>query len=176
MRINQIFRSLFRDRLNTSIVIISLAVGLASFNLIIMFINRELSTDSFQFRKNQIYALKCDDPWYPGKKIYYCKFGSAEYMKANFPQVKDFCRITNSGSQKIVINNESYYDRPAIISTSTNFFSFFSYKLLTDNPATALESKNNIVISDELAKKYFGSEDAMGKVIGYIRGIHETGR
>jgi putative ABC transport system permease protein len=168
MRINQLFRSLLRDRLNTSVVIISLAVGLSCFNLIIMFINRELRTDSFQNRKDQIYALKCDDPWFPGKKIYYCKFGSAEYMKANFPQVEDFCRITNSGSQKIVINNEIYYDQPAIIRTSINFFSFFSYKLLTNNPATALESKNNIVISDELAKKYFGSEDAMGKVIEIV--------
>jgi len=165
MRITHLFRNLFRDRLNTSVVIVSIAVGMAGFNLVILFLSRELGTDSFQARNDQIFALKCDDPWFPGKKIYYCKFGSAEYMKANFPQVEDFCRISSSGSQKIVINNENYYDQPAIISASSNFFSFFSYSLLSNNPARALESKNNIVISDELAAKYFGSEEPLGKVI-----------
>jgi len=164
----QIFRSLLRDRLNTSVVIISLAVGISSFSLIIMFLARELGTDSFHVNKNQIYALKCDDPWFPGKKIYYCKFGSAEYMKANFPQVEDFCRITNSGSQRIVINNEIYLDQPPIIRVSANFFSFFSYQLLTKNPASVLESKNNIVISEDLAKKYFGTKDAVGKIIEIV--------
>lgn len=168
MRINQIFRSILRDRLNTTVVIISLAVGISSFSLILTFIIRELGTDSFHEYKNQIYALNCEDPWFPGKKIYYCKFGSAEYMKANLPQVEDFCRITNSGSQSILIGNESFYDKPPIIAASANFFSFFSYKLITNNPATALESENNIVISDELAEKYFGTEDPIGKIIVII--------
>src|ERR1035437_884364 len=166
--INQIFRSILRDRLNTAVVIISLAVGISSFSLILTFIFRELGTDDFHKNKDQIYALKCDDPWFPGKKIYYCKFGSAEYMKANFPQVEDFCRITNSGSQRIVINNENFYDQPPIIKVSANFFSFFSYQLLTKNPASALETKNNIVISDILAKKYFGNEDPLGKIIEIV--------
>jgi putative ABC transport system permease protein len=165
MSLNQIFRNLLRDRLNTSVVVISLAIGISGFNMIILFISRELGTDSFQNRKDQIYALKCDDPWIPGKQIYYCKYGSAEYMKANFPQIEDFCRITNSGSQKIVVNNEIYFDQPSIIGVSANFFSFFSYTLLTNNPATSLESKNNIVISEEVAKKYFGSDNAVGKII-----------
>lgn len=154
--------------MNTAVVIISLAVGLACFNLVIMFVSREFATDSFHYSKDRIYALKCDDPWFPGKKIYYCKFGSAEYMKSNFPQVEDFCRITNSGSQKIVINNEIYSDQPAIIRTSINFFNFFSYQLLTGNPSTALESKNNIVISDELAIKYFGTGDVLGNIIEIV--------
>ena len=168
MRINQLFRSILRDRLNTTVVIISLAVGVSSFSLILTFIIRELGTDSFHENKNQIYALKCEDPWFPGKKIYYCKFGSAEYIKNNFPHVEDFCRITNSGSQRIVIDNEDFYDRPAIIAASANFFSFFSYNLTTNNPATALESESNIVISDELAEKYFGKEDPVGKIIVII--------
>src|SRR5664279_5822602 len=168
MKISQILRSLYRDRLNTLVVIISLSIGMASFNMVIMFIIRELSTDSFQKQSDRIYALKCDDPWFPGQKIYYCKFGSAEYMKKNFPQVEDYCRINNSGSQKIVVNNENYFDTPSILAASSNFFSFFSYKLLTNNPATALESNNNIVISDELAKKYFGKNEAIGKVIEFV--------
>jgi len=168
MNLSQIFRSLLRDRLNTSVIIISLAVGIASINLIIIFISRELGTDSFHEKKDQIYALKCDDPWFPGRKMYHCRFGSAEYMKENFAQVEDYCRINNSGSQKIIVNNEDYFDQPAIIGASENFFRFFSYKLLTDNPGTALEATNNLVISADLAKKYFGSDDPVGKIITLV--------
>lgn len=168
MKISQILRSLYRDRLNTLVVIISLSIGMASFNIVMMFIIRELNTDSFQKNNKQIYALICDDLWVPGQKIYYCKFGSAEFMKSNFPQVEDYCRINNSGSQKIIVNKETYFDQPVITSASVNFFSFFSYKLLTNNPASALESKNNIVISEEIAKKYFSHDDPIGRVIEIV--------
>jgi putative ABC transport system permease protein len=168
MKLNQIFRSLFRDRLNTSVIIVSLAVGIACINLIFLFISRELGTDGFHEKKDQIYALKCDDPWLPGTKMYYCKFGSAEYMKNNFAQVEDFCRFNSSNALKIIANNQDYFDNPKIISASENFFRFFSYKLLTNNPETALETPGNIVISADLANKYFGTNDPVGKIITLV--------
>ncbi|HOO98377.1 MAG TPA: ABC transporter permease [Bacteroidales bacterium] len=164
----QILRSLYKDKLNTLVLVVSLAVGFAGFNLIILFLNRELSTDNFHTNKDRIYALKCDDPWFPGGKMYQCKAGSGEYMKNNFSQVEDYCYIINSGAQRIIVNDEDYYDHPPIIGASANFFDFFSYKLLTNNSKTALESGNNIVISTDIAKKYFGSEDPVGKTIEMI--------
>jgi putative ABC transport system permease protein len=168
MRANKIFRNLFRDRLNTSVIIVSLAVGIACINLIVLFISRELGTDAFHEKKDQIYALKCDDPWLPGAKLYYCKFGSAEYMKNNFAQVEDFCRFNSLNALKIVANNEDYYDNPKIIGVSENFFRFFSYKLLRNNPGKVLEAANNIVISTDLANKYFGIDDPVGKMITLV--------
>ena len=168
MQLIQIFRSLLRDRLNTLVIIISLAVGIACINLIFLFLNRELRTDGFHKYKDRIYALKCDDPWFPGKKMYHCKSGSAEYMKANIAQVEDFCRYNNSNSLKIIVNNEEYFDHPQIIGASENFFRFFSYKLLTNNPGTALEAANSLVISADLANKYFGKEDPVGKIISLV--------
>ncbi|HUX58410.1 MAG TPA: ABC transporter permease [Bacteroidales bacterium] len=163
-----ILRSILRQRLNSGIIVISLAIGIACFNMIIMFISRELRTDTFHNKADQIYALKCDDPWVPGGKMYHCRIGSAEYMKKNFAQVEDFCRINAAGSQKILVNEEEYFDKPKIISTSSNFFDFFSYRLLTNNPETALEAANNIVISQDLAIKYFGSVDPLGKIITFF--------
>ncbi|HKK42629.1 MAG TPA: ABC transporter permease [Bacteroidales bacterium] len=168
MKLKPLFRNLSRDGLNSIVIIISLALGMACFNLIILFITREMKADDFQKDNDRIYALQCDDPWVPGGKMYFCKYGSAEYMKKNFARVKDFCRISNSGSQKIEANNHSYYDKPTIIRTSPNFFSFFSYRLLSGSPETVLESNNNIVISEELAKKYFGTTDVNGKVITIV--------
>lgn len=165
MNIKQIFRSILRDRVNTLVMIISLAVGIACINLIFLFLSRELSTDSFHENSDRIYALKCDDPWIPGKKMYHCRFGSAEFMKSNFAGVDEFCRINNSNALKIIADNEDYFDKPMIIGASKNFFSFFSFKLGTNNPETALESSNSLVISSEIAKKYFGDKDPVGKII-----------
>jgi len=67
-----IIRSLFRQKLNTGIIIISLAIGMACVNLIAMFIIRELNTDAFHKQKDQIYALKCDDPFNKGQQMYQC--------------------------------------------------------------------------------------------------------
>jgi putative ABC transport system permease protein len=164
-KLTVILRSILNQKLTSGIIIISLAIGLACFNLLFMFINRELKTDSFQINKERIYALKCDDPWIPGKKLYYCKKGSAEYIKNNFSQVEAFCRLKNSSVQKIIARDEEYSESPIIISASENFFSFFSYKLLTSNPQSALQAANSIVISEDLAKKYFGNEEAVGQVI-----------
>ncbi|MBK7628915.1 MAG: ABC transporter permease [Bacteroidales bacterium] len=169
MKLSPIIRSYIRNPLNSTVIIISLALGLACFNLLFMFINRELETDSFQNNKERIYALKSDDPWVPGGKMYFCKKGSAEYIKNNFSQVEEFCRLKQGGALKIIAGNEEYSDIPAILSASENFFSFFSYKLLTNNPQSVLQASDNIVISSDLAKKYFGKDDAVGEVIKLVR-------
>lgn len=165
MNIKLAFRNLKRYRLNSSIIIVSLAIGMACINLIATFIHRELTTDSFQRDSQNIYSLYCDDPWNEGGKMNQCREGSAEFIVNNFTQAEAFCRIKNKTSQKVIVNNASYFDRPVIIGASSNFFSFFSYDLLTNNPESALESKNNLVISEALAKKYFGTSDPIGKSI-----------
>jgi len=168
MNLNQILRSLLRDKLNSTVIIISLSAGITCINLIFLFLWREVNTDGFQKEKDQIYSLICDDPWIPGAKMYYCRFGAAEFMKDNFPQVEDFCRFNNSNPIKVNVNNEDYPDNSNTIGATKNFFSFFSYRLLTNNPENALESKSNIVISSELARKYFGTGDPVGKIITLI--------
>lgn len=168
MNMNQIIRSLIRDKLNSSVIIISLSAGIACINLIFLFLWREINTDGFQKGKNQIYSLLCDDPWIPGAKMYYCRFGAGEYMKNNFPQVEDFCRFNNLNVLKVNVNNEDYFDNPKIISATKNFFGFFSYRLLTNNPENVLESAGDLVISSDLARKYFGTGDPVGKIIKLI--------
>lgn len=165
MNLKQIIRSVIRDRLNTAVIIVSLVVGIVSFSLVLLFISRELGTDSFHEFADQIYALKCDDPWMPGRKMYHCRYGSAEYMKKNFTGVDDLCRIGNYNALKIKINNEDYFEDIQITGVSENFFRFFSYDLKTNNPENVLATSKNLVISSVLASKYFGTDDPLGRVI-----------
>src|SRR5664279_5642041 len=93
MNLRQIFRSILRDRLNTAVILISLAVGMACINPILLFIFREAETDSFHKNAGRIYLLNCDNPFEKGTRMSQCRIGGVEYMKKNFPQVEDFCRI-----------------------------------------------------------------------------------
>jgi putative ABC transport system permease protein len=168
MKIIQIFRSLFRNPLNSLIIIISLAIGVACTNLIMLFITRELNTDSFQQNSDRIYLLKCDSPYEKGSQMSNCKSGGAEYIKENFSQVEDFCRIRYSRAQKVMVGNQIYNDNLPVFETSASFFSVFSYKLLTDNPNSVLTTKDDIVISEDLAQKYFQERLPVGRILTII--------
>jgi putative ABC transport system permease protein len=174
MKLNQIFRGLFRNPLNSLIIIISLAIGMACTNLIILFITRELNTDGFHRNRDRIYLLKCDNPYEKGAQMSNCKIGGAEYIKENFSQVEDFCRIRFRRAQKVMIGSQVYNDNLPVFETSATFFTVFSYELLTNNPNSVLSTKDDIAISEELALKYFGESLPIGRIITIINGSTKT--
>ena len=147
---------------------------MACTNLIMLFITRELNTDSFQQNRDRIYLLKCDNPYEKGSQMSNCKKGGAEYIKENFSQVEDFCRIRFARAQKVMIGNQIYNDNLAVFETSATFFTVFSYKLLTNNPNSVLTTKDDIVISEDLAQKYFGERLPVGRIITIINGNTKT--
>ena len=147
---------------------------MACTNIIMLFITRELNTDSFQQNRDRIYLLKCDNPYEKGSLMSNCKIGGAEYIKENFSQVEDFCRIRFARAQKIMIDNQIYNDNLAVFETSATFFTIFSYKLLTNNSNSALTTKDDIVISEDLAQKYFGERLPVGRIITIINGNTKT--
>ena len=174
MRYKQIIRSFVRKPLNTSVIIVSLAIGIAFTNLILLFVTRELNTDSFQKNIDRIYLLKCDNPYEKGSQMSSCKKGGAEYIKENFSQVEDYCRIRFGRAQKVMVGSQIYNDNLAVFETSSNFFKIFSYKLLTNNLDAVLATKDDIVISEELALKYFGERLPVGRIIRIINGNTQT--
>ena len=174
MKLSQTIRSLLRNPLNSTVIIISLSIGIACTNLILLFITKELNTDSFQKNRDRIYLLKCDNPFEKGSLMSNCKKGGAEYIKENFSQVEDFCRIRFAKAEKVAVGNQIYNDNLIVFETSANFFNIFSYKLLTDNPNSVLTTKDNIAISEELAQKYFGERLPVGRIITIINGNTKT--
>jgi putative ABC transport system permease protein len=164
----KILRNLTRHPLNSTIIIISLAVGIACMNLIAMFIYKEYDADSFQKNHERIYAMYCNDPWIKGSMIYSVRAGAAEYIKENFSEVEDFCRISGATPLKVIADNQDYFDKPNTIGASSNFFNFFSYQLVSDKPESVLATKQDLVISEELAAKYFGTSNPVGQQIKLV--------
>jgi putative ABC transport system permease protein len=167
-------RRFIRKPLNSTVIIISLAIGIAFTNLIMLFITRELGTDSFQQNRDRIYLLKCDNPYEKGSLMSNCIKGGAEYIKENFSQVDDFCRIRFGRAQKVLVGDQIYNDNLAVFETSSNFFKIFSYKLLTNNQDEVLKAKDDIAISEELAQKYFGERLPVGRILTIINGNNKT--
>lgn len=177
MNFKVVFRSLKRSGLNSTVITLSLAVGLACLILIVTFIVRELNTDDFHRYKKHIYALQADDPWDPKSKMYYIRAGAAEYMKTNYAEVIDFCRISNVSPQKVVVKNTSFFDDKKTIAASSNFFEFFSFPLKWGDPEHVLQTKQDVVISERLADRFFGTSNPVGQVItfGTTRDLIVTG-
>jgi putative ABC transport system permease protein len=174
MKLSQTIRSILRNPLNSTVIIISLSIGIACTNLILLFITRELNTDSFQKNRDRIYLLKCDNPFEKGSLMSTCRKGGAEYIKENFSQVEDFCRIRFAKAEKVGVSNQIYNDNLSVFETSANFFNIFSYKLLTDNPNSVLTTKDDIVISEELAQKYYGERLPVGRILTIINDNTKT--
>jgi putative ABC transport system permease protein len=169
-----IIRNLIRNPLNSTIIIVSLAVGMASINLIAVFLSREANADKFQNNYSRMYALQADDPFNKGQKIYYICNGAPEYIKENFSEVDDYCKISNASPKKVEAGEHEYFDDKKTIAVSSNFFNFFSYELLSGSPNNVLETKNDLVISENLALKYFGNSDPLNQKVTFTNGIEEV--
>ena len=149
----------------TLISVIGLAIGTGAFIILVNYADIENNYDGFQADKKEIYRVESyfskggntTDSWVTSS------FGYGPAMQKEFPQVKSFVRINNLDCEKMVRYKNNIYREPRVVLVDSNFFSFFSYKLLKGDPKTALTGPNSIVLSTSAAKKYFGNEDPIGK-------------
>lgn len=159
------FRNLWRHKSFSLINIIGLAVGMAAFMLIVMYVSFELSYDNFHQKRDQIYRLNVDIKSSPTETMKLA-VGSAPMgpaLKSDFSEVLESVRMFGGGTLVKVNNqlfqeNSVYYADPAI-------FKVFSLQLVRGNADNALKNPYSVVITETTAKKYFGSADPMGKTI-----------
>ena len=149
----------------TLISAIGLAIGTGAFIILMNYADIEKNYDAFQQDKDNIYRVESffskngniTDSWVTSS------FGYGAAMQKEFPQIKSFVRINNLDCEKMVRYQNVIYREPRVVLVDSNFFSFFSYKLLKGDPATVLTDPNTVVLSRSAAKKYFGDEDPIGK-------------
>ena len=157
------FRNLVRHKGFSAINISGLAVGMASAILIFLWMFNEISYDRFHDNKNYLYQawnrgvfdgkLQC---WNSTPRIL------GPTLKHEYPEVANSCRqyvrwyVTTVGDKKV--------SSKALI-TDPSFLSMFSFPLVEGNVNTVLNNVYSIVITEKMAKKMFGTEDAMNKVI-----------
>jgi len=158
------FRNLWRNKVFSFINITGLSVGLACCMLIFLYAKDELSFDRFHKNAENIYHLTVDFTSPDGQVNKFTGSGMmpGPTFKVQVPEIEDYVRIQSSNAT--VKQGAEVFDQEVLYADS-NFFSIFSFPMLQGNPATALQNEHSIVLSEEVAEKYFGTQNALGKFL-----------
>jgi len=157
------WRNLMKSKMFSFINIFGLTTGITVCMMIFLYIMSEFSVDGFHKNGKNIYrVMRSFDPAKPAAP--YLSGPYAPALLNDFPgEIKQAVRVLPS-NDLFVYNNKSFNEKKVYLADS-NFFTLFSFPLLKGNPATALIDMNSVVITASTAKKYFGNEDPMGKII-----------
>ncbi|MEJ2505113.1 MAG: ABC transporter permease, partial [Ignavibacteriaceae bacterium] len=156
-------RNIFRNKTYSIINILGLSIGITCSILILLWVTDEFSYDHYHKNANNIYRIVGDDA-VVGKMAISCG-PLAEYMKNNFPDVVSATRYMpyEEGSsfkyknKVLQIKNGAFAD--------PDFFEMFSFSFLKGNPKTALSDLSKIVITESMAKRFFGKENPVDKTL-----------
>jgi len=161
------FRNLWRNKAFTAINIAGLALGIATCLLIMLFVQSELGYDRYNEKASRIVRVVIRGKMQVGEiKDAHVMPPVAATLKKDFPEIEEATRIRTYGRPRITYGAKTFKE-DAIAFVDSNFFRVFTVPLIKGDPNTALVSPNNVVISRSVAKKYFGDEDPIGKVLQF---------
>ncbi|HPN45870.1 MAG TPA: ABC transporter permease [bacterium] len=159
-------RNVRKYKLYSFINIAGLATGFAVFILILLYVQRERSYDNYHRDGERIYRVTVD--FQSGSELNSYAFNIpplAPALVQNFPQVENAGRILNLGnSVQVRYGNNNFYESQ-LLYTDPEIFAILTIPFLAGNPETALNNPHSVVISQTLAKKYFGSVNPLGLVL-----------
>ncbi len=164
-----IFRNMVNQKAFTIINILGLAFGLVICFLSITFIRYELSYDSYHEKADNIYRVtrEYDNPNGYNAHFARCPESWINYLPDEFSEIESLIRFqwTPLVNLKIGENRHKsfkwYY-------TDSNVFEVFNFSMIEGNPSTALLKPQSVVLTQEMADKYFGTESSIGKEITVI--------
>ncbi len=169
------YRNLLRNKVFSLINISGLAIGLAACFFIVLYVRFEMSYDRFHTKSDRIFRVT--NYRFQGSnstKMATCNPGTGPAMKAEFPEVTDYARAVhqslfmggvaawshtdNEGSMK-VFNEELLYD------VDPSFLTVFDFPFVLGNPHDVLSDPKSVVVSETVAKKFFGKDNPLGKTM-----------
>ena len=160
------WRNLVKNKAYSVINITGLAIGLACFLLIALYVMDELSYDRFYPNADRIYRINSD-----------IKFGGAnlhmavtsdmmgQLLKKDYPQVEQYTRIYTFSGDKLIKKGNEYINEKKIANVDSTFFDVFQLPVIEGDIKHALDEPNTVVLTESSAKKYFGTTHVVGKTI-----------
>ena len=158
-------RNLIRNKGYSAIIIFGLALGLAISLLCAFYIKDELGFDQYNHQADRIYRINSDLS-ISGKSMQGAASPTpmAETLKRDFPEVEETTRLGKYGSQ-LVKSERMILREQKIIYADSTVFDVFTLPLIAGNSEKALTDPQSVVISESMAKKYFGTADALNKIL-----------
>lgn len=169
-------RNLWRNKLITLINLVGMAIGFGIFLTLLGWIRFDSSFDRFHKDIDRMYLLNVRltmngmDYTTPRTGGVY-----ARVLKELFPEIESSCQISQQTSFELGIPVESegggddipmkYFDESQVLMVDSNFFSFFTFPLVEGNAEELFRARDDIVITESLAKKLFGDKEALNRQI-----------
>ncbi len=160
-------RNTFRDKAFTTLNVLGLAVGMASFIIIMLWVKDELSYDRYNVNADRIYRMNfyMRLNGHEGTSSF-CAAPLAATLMKEYPEVEKAVRFRRYDESLVKYNNTSYTESGIIFADST-VFGIFTIPVIRGNAETALTAPFSIAISESTAKKYFGDEDPLNKILKF---------
>ena len=159
-------RNIFRHKGYSFINITGLALGMACCILIVLWVLDETSYDTFHKNADSIYGIVQTQNSDNGKRYFTSTPAVfAGSFKEDFPEVTASTRYTAAWDEMIVSYKDKLFFEKSLAYVDPSFLDIFSFPLLKGNKSSALSAPNSIIINDEMAVKYFGNENPLGKTI-----------
>jgi len=156
---NSFWNFLRKNKLYGTINLVGLTVSMAFVLLLAAYIQRQLSTDSFQENADRIYVIANEDNVTMG-------YWLDKHLKNNFPEIEKGCCVANiSSSAAFSIDGERVYG--STMAADSTFFEMFSYDLVKGNKADWRVSWDRCMVSEEFANAHFRDKDPIGQVIQF---------
>ncbi|HEX5167936.1 MAG TPA: ABC transporter permease [Cyclobacteriaceae bacterium] len=156
-------RNLFRHKAFSFINIAGLAIGLSCSILILLWVQFELSFDRFNKDASKLYRITAS---LPELDVHAAVTPAplAPAIRTEIPEIKSTVRISGQYSDLLQVDDRMFTES-RILYVDSNFFKVFTYSFVEGDPKTALDLPEGILITRDMAKKYFGNEPAIGKTI-----------
>lgn len=159
-------RNLLRNKVSSFINITGLALGLASCILITIWILDEFSYDRFHINAERIFGV-VDDINIDGQKISIVNTPAplAAALIEELPEVSAASRYQKPFEENMLKYGDKCFYEKKLVYVDASFLEFLTFPLIRGYNKSALSDPNSIVISESTAKKYFGDENPIGKIL-----------
>ena len=161
-------RKLLKDKFYTVINVAGLTIGMAGCLLVTLYIRDELSFDRFHEKSDRIYRICAMGSIgnTPINQVYTCA-PLPSTLITDYPEVIQAVRISGKWDAVLNYGDKTFYE-DQILAVDSTFFDVFSFPLLEGNPSRLLNEPNTVVITESTARKYFGTESPMDKLLNFI--------
>ncbi len=159
-------RNLLRNKIFSAINILGLAIGLASFFLIIIYVINEINYDKHHKNTDDIYRVIMRTDM-SGNVIEAAVSGGplGRIFYDELPEVIKYTRVYQTPRPIHLSSGEKDFNQDKILFADSSFFNIFSYDFISGDPETVLIEPFSLVITENIAKKFFGNENPIGKSI-----------
>jgi putative ABC transport system permease protein len=159
-------RALSRNKFHALLNIMGLAIGLACTILILLYLQDELSFDKHHENHSRIYRLESDFTIAERHdKFAITSFPLGPAFKLEYPEVTEYVRMFSPGDNFIIKYNEQIFSEKDIYFADSTIFDVFTHNIIDGSPQNALTEPNSMVLTASLAKKIFGDEEAINKMV-----------